>query len=127
MPESKTIRSIAGSQTTAGASEETVNLSVDGAVAAATISVVSNTCLIVSDAMFTAEGAGRFKIQQTNDGSTWFDILYFRMPADGSGGLSEMKIPLYVKGGTSVAIRVRAQTPGGAALVSATLRAYTES
>lgn len=125
MAEAKTVRSITGRQTTGGAPEETVNLSLDGAVAAASISVAEGTSLTISDWVVTAVAAANFRFQQTNDGITWFDIFLLRVAADGTVGVSPFGVGLVVQGGTTVAVRVRAETTGGAAAVTTSIRGYT--
>lgn len=120
-------RAITGRATTAGAPEETLNLTLDAVAAAATIAVGAGTILVISDVIVSAEAAANFRLQQANDGATWFDIALWRQPADGSGGVTGLGTPLRVTGGALVAIRMRAETPGGAAAVTATIRGYTDS
>lgn len=124
MAEGKTVRSITGNQTTAGAAEETVNLTLDGAAPAATIAVGVGTTLTLTDWIVTAEAPARWRFQQTNDGATWFDIFLLRSAADGTIGVN-VGTGLVVNGGDLVAVRVRAETPAGAAAVTTSLRGYT--
>jgi hypothetical protein len=121
----ETVRSITGSQTTAGAAEETLNLTLDGAAPAASIAVGTGSTLTISDWIVTCEGAGRFRLQQTNDGITFFDIFLLRAGADGTVGVTDLGVGLVVNGGATVAVRVRVQTPSGALAVTTSLRGYT--
>jgi hypothetical protein len=125
MAEAKTVRSVTGRQTTAGAAEETVLISLDGSAPAASISLGVGTSLTVTDWVATATAAANFRFQQTNNGSTWFDLFMLRLAADGTVGVSNMGVGIVVNGGANVAIRVRAETPAGAAAVTTSLRAYT--
>lgn len=125
MAEAKTVRSITGRQSTAGAAEETLNLSLDGAAPAASIAVGAGTTLTLSDWVVTAEAAANFRFQQTNDGITWFDIFLLRVAADGTVGVSPFGVGLVVNGGTTVAVRVQVETPGGIAAVTTSIRGYT--
>lgn len=124
MAEGKTVRSITGNQTTAGAAEETVNLTLDGAAPAATIAVGVGSTLTVTDWIVTTEAPARWRFQQTNDGVTWFDIFLLRSAADGTIGIN-VGTGLVVSGGALVAVRVRVETPAGAAAVTTSLRGYT--
>lgn len=125
----ETVRSITGLATTAGAAEETLPLTFDATVAAASIAVAAGTTLTVGSLHFTSVALANWRIQQSNDGgSTWFDILLTSSPATTVGTTNVSANPgLVVTGGTQVSIRCRVTTPGGAAAVTATLRAYTES
>lgn len=131
MAEAKTVVSIIGRQTTAGAAEETIQLSLNGAAAANTLSVAAGTTLYISDLILGGLGAAGWKLQQANDGSTFFDIAGFDTPTNtgaGSGGTNIYSFypALVVTGGANVVVRLRGTTAGGAAAVVATLRAYTE-
>lgn len=119
--------SLTGQQTTAGVAEETINLSENGAAAVATISVPSQNRLVLSDLVFGAEGAARFRIQKTVDGTNFFDIFLWRQASDSSSGVSPLKEPIIISGGANVAIRVRAQTPNVAALVTFSPVAYRQT
>jgi hypothetical protein len=125
MSEAKTVRSITGRQTTAGAAEETVLLTLDGAAPAASIAVGENTQLVLSDWYVTAEGAARWRLQQTNDGISFFDIFLLRSGSDGTLGAANMGVGIVVNGGATVAVRVRVETPSGALAVTTSFRGYT--
>lgn len=125
MPVEKTIRSITGRQTTAGAAEETVALTLDGGAPAASIAVGVGTQLIITDWIISQTLPANWRLQQTNDGISFFDIALARGSSDGSIGF-EFKTGIVVSGGDDVAIRVRVETPSGATAVTTTLRAYTE-
>jgi hypothetical protein len=113
---------INGSATTAGTAEETVPISADGAVAADTYSIAAGRRLDLDVVQFTAEAATRFKIQKTTDGANWYTIHPWRQPQDGSSGVAQESL-VPIVGGANVAIRVRAQTPGGAAAVTVQIHA----
>jgi hypothetical protein len=124
------VRSITGRQTTAGAAEETMLLTLDGATPAASIAVPVDTRFLVSDVMPGADAVARYRLQQANDGVTWFDIALFEVTSATSTVATRSytySTGLIVQGGTSVAVRLRVTTPGGGALTYCTLRAYTES
>jgi len=125
----KNLRTITsdGFVTTGGAPEETLPLRLDGAAAAASIAVGVGTTLIISDIVATATAATNYRLQQTNDGITFFDLVLLRAAASGTVILTELRSPVQVNGGTTVAIRMRVETPGGAADVSATIRSYAEA
>ena len=121
MSTSQTPQNITGRQTTAGAAEETVLLSLYGAVAAATVAVAAGSQLVISDVIVNAAATANFRIQQANDGVTFFDLVPLRLPADGNVGQT-YGTGITVTGGTAVVVRVRAETTGGAALVGVNLQ-----
>jgi hypothetical protein len=124
------VRSITGRQTTAGAAEETMLLTLDGATPAASIAIPTNTRLFISDVMPGANAIAHYRLQQTNDGINFFDIALFEVVSASSTSATRnytYNTGLLVQGGASVAVRVRVTTPGGAVLSYCTLRAYTES
>jgi hypothetical protein len=123
MASSKTTRDITGRATTAGAAEETLDLELDGAAAASNVAIPSGT-LVVSDWIVTAEAAARFRLQRSDDsGSSWYDVALLRVPSDGTVGL-ELKITIAYEGSADTLLRVRVETPGGAAAVTTTIRSY---
>jgi hypothetical protein len=124
MAEGKTVRSITGSQTTAGAAEETVNLTLDGGAPAAAIAVGVGSTLTITDWIVTTEAPARWRFQQANDGVTFFDIFLLRSAADGTIGVN-LGTGIVVNGGANVLVRVRVETPAGAAAVTTSLRGYT--
>ena len=124
MAEAKTVRSITGRQTTAGAPEESVLLTLDGAAPAATIAVGVDATLTITDWIVTTQAAANWRFQQTTDGVTWFDIALLRSASDGTI-VVHVGTGLVVNGGTLVAVRIRVETPGGAAAVTTTVRGYT--
>lgn len=125
----ETVVSIAGRQTTAGAAEETVLLSLNGAAPVAAIPVAIAQSLVITDWGVCAAAPARWRLQQTNDGVTFFDIGLAEVP--GVLGtptvLYSPKTGWIPKGGANVAVRVRVETTGGIALVTTTLRAYFQS
>lgn len=126
MAVSKNLKSITGSQTTAGAAEETVLLSIDGSAPAATIAVDPGEELILSGWVVTAEAPARFKLQQDN-GSGFFDLAFLRVATDGTVGLTDYgSVPIRIGGGVGVSLRIRVTTPGGSTPVTVAMRAYTD-
>lgn len=121
-----TPKTLKGEKTTGGAAEETVDLSLNGAVAAATIAVADGTTLVLTDAFFAAAAAANWRVQQSNDnGGAWFDILVGANLANDTAQMSP-EAPVKVVGGAQVLIRARVTTPGGAAAVSCSLMAFTQ-
>jgi len=108
-----TIRNYTGRNATIGATaEEAYNLSFNGAAAAATQAVPAGTSLFITDIASHGNQVTMFRIQQTNDGLTWFDLDIIRHAADGYIART-LQTPIRVIGGANVSIRARAQTPGG--------------
>jgi len=124
-----TVHSITGRQTTAGAAEETVLLTLDGAAPAAAISVPTGTVYTISDWGVCAAAAAEWRLQQANDGVTFFDIGLAKVPgvAVTPTALYSVRTGWVIQGGPLVAFRVRVTTPGGPATVTTTIRGYTES
>lgn len=124
-----TVHSITGRQTTAAAAEEPLLLILDGAAPAGSIAVPAGTTVIITDVMPGGDSTTMYRIQQTNDGVTWFDVALFEITGTVSGGVST---PIYnyntgivINGGPTVAFRVQVETPAGANLVMLTIRSYT--
>jgi len=115
---STTIRNYTGRAATAGAPEETYNLSFNGAAAAATQAVPAGTNLFITDVASHGNQITNYRIQQTNDGLTWFDLDIVRHAADGYIART-LKTPIRVIGGANVSIRARIETPGGVAAIGA--------
>jgi len=128
MAENKTVRSITGRQTTAGATIETVNLVVDGAAPAASISVGVGQTLTISDVIMSGALTPTYwQLQQTTDGLTWSVIAYFGTQSYVNTLPTESysyNVGLVVNGGATTAFRVQVTTPGGASDVHITLRSY---
>jgi hypothetical protein len=124
-----TFHSITSTVTTAGAAEQTANISLDGAVAAATISISVGSKLFISDLALSGAAAALWKLQQANDGVTFFDVGYYSTPATAVGMVvASPKVAYVVDGnaGATVVFRLRVTTAGGAAAVLASFRAYTQ-
>lgn len=123
----ETVTSIAARHTTAGAAEETVILNENGVVGP--ILVPLNQSLIISDWAICAPVATQWRLQQSNDGVTFYDIALGMIP----GVVSAPTVVLnprtgwVIVGGANVSIRVRAETPGGASVVTTTLRGYRQT
>jgi hypothetical protein len=123
-----TVNSLTSFVTTAGAAEQTANLTLDAAAAAATIAVPAGATLSISDANFSGVALANWRLQQANDGVTFFDVALFSSPASTvSQASSKFQTGVVVNGnsGTNVVIRLRVTTPGGAVAVQAALRGYT--
>jgi hypothetical protein len=116
---------ITGAKTTTGTTEETLDMSLNGATAAASLSIPAGRWLVIRSIVFAAEDACRYKIEKSiNNGSTWFTILPWRRPQDGSDNITGPDAGLRcVPGGKLVKIRVRIETPDGTALVSVSMDA----
>jgi len=106
-----------GGGNTAGAAEETLNMSLNGAAGAAATAVAANTRFNISDVCFSGAAATNFSIQQTNDGVAWFDIYQTRLAAAGTIHVT-LGTAITVTGGAAVSVRMRVETPGGAAAVT---------
>jgi len=122
----QTVRAITARQTTAGAAEETLQLSLDGAAAANQIAVAAGTTYYLTDVMLTGAAAAELRVQQTNDGVAWFDLTTLYIAATGMAGV-DFRTPPKITGGAAVAFRTRVTTAGGAAAVTATIRGYSEA
>jgi hypothetical protein len=94
MNDAQTVRSITGSGTGTGV-EATLNLEVDGSVAAASVAVPTDTRVYISDVMLGGLNASTWRLQQTNDGVTWFDIALWEVPA---ASLTATRIYSYTTG-----------------------------
>jgi hypothetical protein len=128
MAENKSVHSITGNQTTAGVAEETVLLTLDGAAPAASISVPTSTNTVITDMILGGNLVTMWRVQQTNDGVTWFDIGLFNVTdaTSMSTPIHTFNTGIVIKGGALVAFRVRVESPGGSSPVVATLRSYSE-
>lgn len=128
MAVSKDLKSISGSQSTGGTTEETVLLSIDGSTPASSIAVSPGTELILSGWVVTAESQARFRLQQDN-GSGFFDIAFLRVAADGTVGLTDYgTVPIRIAGGVGVSFRVQVQTPAAGSIpITVAMRAYTDA
>lgn len=114
-----TVFSLVGAATTGGASEQTLNLSLDGGTGAAAVAVPAGKWFSFDFIQVTAEAAARFKIEKSADGgSTWFPIWHWRQPQDGSSCVVDDNGLIKVEGGALVQLRSRVQTLGGAAAVT---------
>jgi hypothetical protein len=123
-----TVQSIVGNYTTVGGGEETVLLSLNGAAAAATVPVATGTQLVISDWTFCAPTVTNWRLQQTNDGVTFFDIALAGAPGSPAQptAIFSPKTGWVVAGGANVAIRVRVQTGAGGVNVFTVVRSYVE-
>lgn len=127
MAERKSVQSITGRQTTAGAAEETVLLTLNGAAPAATIAVPTGSNVVITDVMLGGNFNTMWRIQQTNDGMAFFDIGLFNVPAATlmSTPIHTFNTGLVINGGPLVAFRLRVETPFGSPVI-ATFRSYSE-
>jgi hypothetical protein len=116
------IWNVTARETTAGAAEQDLSISLNGAVGAASVAIPDGSQLQITDNNVNCVDVANFRLQQTNDGGgSWFDLMPLRLPGDGNIGQS-LNTAIVVDGGSNVAIRVRAETPNGAALVGASLQ-----
>jgi hypothetical protein len=115
-----TSRNLVGSQTTAGAAEESVLLSLDGAVGAATIGVTAGTTISVSQILTTAAADASWAFQRSTDaGATWITCAFLNTDVSvDTFRQVTLSQPVVIVGGTAVLIRMRVTTPGGAAAVT---------
>jgi len=113
-------------QTTAGVAEETINLSQDGAAAAAMIAVPEGTLLNLKDFVFMGKAESDFRVQVADDGVNFTDRLLWQVPVKGTNGVSDM-VALTIEGGPLIAFRLRGQTPGGASQVRASFRGVLDA
>lgn len=125
--ENKTVRSITGRATTAGAAEETLDLVVDGAAGASSVAVATGEAVVISDIICGSNALGIFKIQQ-DDGSGFFDVAIIEAApmATAPSPMMSYNVGVVINGGANVAFRARVETPGGASPVRLTLRSYLE-
>ena len=124
------IRSITNEIVTGAAAEQTFNLSLDAAPPAPTIAVPAQHRLVITDVTVGGFPVSTWRLQQTNNGATFFDIGLFDNPGEtNSKGSTEYSpdTAWTVVGGTNVAIRMRVQTPDGADEVLCTIRAQEQS
>lgn len=123
-----TVRSITGRQTTMGAAEETVLLSLNGAAPTASIVVRAGTVCVISDWGVCAGAPTEWRLQQ-NNGLGFFDIGLAKVPGIGVNPtkLYSVRTGWVIQGGPLVAFRVRVSTPAGPTMVTTTIRSYTES
>lgn len=128
MGATKSVRSITGGVITSGTLEEAVPLVMDG-VGAAAIAVPAGTNVVITDIIVGGLAESMWRIQQTNDGVTWFDIALFNISAASvtSTPQHSFNTGLVINGGASVAFRARVETPGGATETILTLRSYSEA
>lgn len=131
MGEAKTVRNIVGTVNTGGTAEQNLALSLDGATGAGSIAVAAGTDLIISDLILAAdERVNLWRLQQTNNGSDFFDIGLWELPSV-SGGTSSRTysypMGFRINGGADVAFRMRVQTQVAGDRVHCTIRSYLES
>ena len=121
-------RDIVGAQVTAGAAEETLLLSLDGAAPAAALAIGEGVKMNLGSAIAALElDAGApaiFRLQKSVDGgAVWFDIA--RIVVGGTAGSVQAALAKLIVGGALVQIRALVQT-AAAAGVSLTLLAKSE-
>ena len=129
MPDLQTTRSITGRQITAGLVEEAMPLIVDGTAPAATVAVPANTNVVISDIIPGGDNSTLYRLQQTNDGVTWFTIGALQVFGIGMGISIQVNpdTPWRIDGGIAVAIRVAITTPLGPIPVACVLNGYRVS
>jgi hypothetical protein len=119
-------RDIVGAQTTGGAPEETLSISINGATPADSIAIGPGYWLFLKVFHVTAEAAARFRLDKTVDGgANWFPLHHWRQPQDGASGVNDDQL-VAIEGGVGVLLRARVTTPGGAAYVSMSMHGYVQ-
>jgi len=114
-----TIRNVVGDITTAGALQQTVNLSIDGAVAAASISVADGRQVSISSIITTAAADASWRLQRTVDGVAWIDCALFNTDVSvDTQRTVTFAVPVEIIGSATAGFRMRVTTPGGAAAVT---------
>lgn len=127
MPEAHTPVNITGNLTTVGTGFEVVPLTVDGAAPALTVAVPLGTQLVISDVGVCATANAAWKLEQTNDGVTWFNIGLFEVPGviTTPTKLYSVKTGWVINGGANVAIRMEVSSaPSNTVQCVTTLRGY---
>ena len=114
---------------TTGSVEEILNMTENGGTAALSLPVAAGTILEIDDVDVAAGGnLGIFKLQQTNDGVSWFNIGALDVSGFGIGTslMVSPNTPWRVRGddGVSVAFRVAITTPSGSLPVASVLSGY---
>jgi hypothetical protein len=116
-------RNIVSRHTTGGAVEETADISLDQAAAAASVAVPEGETWLISDIAVCAPPTelALWRLQKSVDGgSNWSDLALGSIPG-GNTKTVNFKTPIQVEGGDDVLLRSRVKTPGGAAQVTQTI------
>jgi hypothetical protein len=114
---------------TTGTGEQVLNMSENGGPPATSIPVAKGSFLEIDDYDVAAGGGpGSFKLEQTNDGKTWFTIGVLEVFGVGTGTsiTANPTTPWKIKGddGPSVAMRLAITTSGGPTPVASVLSGY---
>jgi hypothetical protein len=99
---------------TTGIVDEVLPMSENAQTPASSIPVPAGSYMEIDDYDVACGGnLGKFKLQQTNDGSTWFTIGALDVSGTGVGTHRQVnpQTPWRVDGGANVAIRVAITTP----------------
>jgi len=119
-------RDIVGAQTTGGASEETLTLSINGQAPVAAIAIPAGQWLFLKVFHVTAEAAARFRLDKSIDnGANWFPLHHWRQPQDGASGVNDDQL-VAIEGGVGVLLRARVTTPGGVIYVSLSMHGFVQ-
>lgn len=107
-----------GPAATTVATPEVLGMSENGAAPVLAIPVAPGTYFEITDYDVAAGGQqGTFKLQQTNDGVTWFNIGALQVSGVGQATSIMVNPQIYWKidgnAGPAVAFRVEITTPGG--------------
>lgn len=114
---------------TTGDTEEILNMSENGGAPALSIPVPPGTSLQIDDVDVAAGGDfALFKLQQTNDGVTWFTIGAIQISGWGAGVSKQVNpdTAWHIRGddGPAVAFRLAITTPVTAEPVASVLTGY---
>ena len=115
---------------TSGGTEEILNMSENGGAPTLALSVPPGKFLEIDDFDVAAGGQpGAFRLQQTNDGSTWFTIGRLDVVGIGNGAYLQVNpfTPWRIDGGPNVAVRVAITTPGGPLPVASVLTGFRKN
>ncbi|MGH7260563.1 MAG: hypothetical protein ACREI9_07750 [Nitrospiraceae bacterium] len=122
---------ITARQTTAGGVEETLNLALDGAAPAASLSVPAGQKWEISDVeVCVLSTIVQICLQESRDnGVTWFNHFCVRFDTAAQNSQSRQfsfKSPIRIDGAVDKLFRARVRTQDGAQIVTVTIRLATD-
>lgn len=115
----QTANRITFDSSTTGATEETINISLNGAASGASVSIADGSALEIGDITLASLSSGTtiFKVEFTTDGSTWGDVANYSLVSNVSSQSQDFTTGPRITGGANVAVRLRATTASGIARV----------
>jgi hypothetical protein len=117
--------SIVGFNLAQAGGENPVLLSRDGSAPAASIAIPAGEKLVIGDWINGADLLTPFRLQKTVDGGlNWFDMALMRTGVNDTNKM-DLDTPFVIEGGVGVAVRVLANPPG-AAVIMTTLRCESQ-